>query len=214
MSRKPHGAFTFYLADTLLDPAADVDGDGRISLTEATVAAGRRILQTGTPQTPVVTGYADAISLFASGERTGDERAQGTLHALLVGVGKHRGPNMDLLGPVNDVVRLAQVLNMRERRLFQHVSLRKLLDDQDTRTCLDRALADLAATAKPQDLVLFYFSGHGSRRDLPKKAEGGQELFLVLYDFDTKGGGEITHRDLLKALDKGKAGRRLVILDF
>lgn len=210
---KPYGAFTFHLAATLRDPAADVDGDGRISLVEATVAAGRRVLREGNPQTPVVAGDA-TVALFASGRRRGSERAQGTLHALLVGVGRHRRPNMGLNGPVNDLARLAQVLNMRERRLFQHVSLYKLLDKQATRARLDRALADLAAAAKPQDLVLFYFSGHGSRRDLTKKAEGGQELFLVLYDFDMKGGGEITHRDLLKALEAVKAGRQVAIFDF
>ncbi|WHZ21435.1 MAG: hypothetical protein OJF47_000547 [Nitrospira sp.] len=214
MAGKPHGAFTVRFADTLRDPAADADGDGRISLVEATVAAGRRVLREGNPQTPVVAGDAETTSLFASGRRTGSERAQGTLHALLVGVGKHRRLNMDLNGPVNDIARLAQVLNTRERRLFQQASLRTLLDKEATRSRLDRALAALAASAKPQDLVLFYFSGHGSRRDLPKKAEGGQELFLVLYDFDTKGGGEITHRDILKILETTKAGRRVVILDF
>lgn len=214
MSGKSHGAFTFHLADTLRDPTADVDGDGRISLVEATVAAGRRVLREGNPQTPVVAGDAEAISLFASGKGSGGRRAQGTLYALLVGVGKHRRPNMNLNGPVNDVARLVQVLNTRERRLFQHASVRKLLDKEATRARLDRAFAELSAAAKPQDLVLFYFSGHGSRRDLPKKAEGGKELFLVLYDFDMKGGGEITHCDVLKALDGVKARQRVVILDF
>jgi hypothetical protein len=209
---KPHGAFTFHLTDALRDPEADVDGDGRISLIEATVAAGRRILRTGPPQTPVVAGDAEAIALFASGKRA--EQAQGTLHALLVAVGKHRQPNMGLPGPINDITRLTRMLNSRERRLFQHLSLRKLLDKQATRARLDRALAGVASAAKPQDLLLFYFSGHGSRRDLPKKAAGGQELFLVLYDFDSKGGGEMTHRDLLQALGTGKAERRVVILDF
>ncbi len=214
MPGKPHGAFTFHLTDALRDPEADVDGDGRISLIEATVTAGRRILRTGPPQTPVVAGDAEAVSLFASGKRAGGERAQGTLHALLVGVGKYRLPNMRLLGPGNDIARLSKVLDTRERRLFQHASIRKLLDKQATRAGLDRALTLLATAAKPQDLVLFYFSGHGSRRDLPKKAASGQELFLVLYDYDSKGGGEITHRDLLQALETMKARQRVIILDF
>lgn len=210
---KPYGAFTFHLADMLRDPAADVDGDGHISLIEATVAAGRRVLREGNLQTPVVAGDA-TVALFASERRTGGERVQGTLHALLVGVGKHRWGKMGLNAPVNDLARLASTLNTRERRLFQQVSLRKLLDKQATRARLDRALADLAATAKPQDLALFYYSGHGSRRDKPKKGEGGQELYFVLYDFDTKGGGEITHRDILKVFETMKANRRVVILDF
>jgi hypothetical protein len=215
MGGKPYGAFTFHFTETLRDPAADADGDGRITLVEATVAAGRRALRAGFPQTPVVAGDAESIALFAARRRPAGASSEGTLHALLVGVGKHRVPNMELRGPGNDVARLGKVLGTRERRLFQRVEMRTLLDGQATRAGIDRALATLTAGAKPQDLVLFYFSGHATRGDpTTRKADSAQDTYLVLYDYDAKGGGMITHRDVLAALGATKAGRRVVMLDF
>lgn len=75
-------------------------------------------------------------------------------------------------------------------------------------------MARLADVANPQDLALLYFSGHGSRRDLSKKADGAQELVIVLYDFDNKGRGEISHAGLVKAFEAVKAEQKVIILDF
>lgn len=213
---QPHGAFTYHFAETLRDPAADADGDGRITLIEATVAAGRRALRDRFLQTPVVAGdAASIIALFAAGNRPAGERAQGTLHALLVGVGQHRLPQMELRGPGNDVARLGKALATRARRLFQRAEVRALLDKQATRAGIDRALATLAAGAKRHDLVLFYFSGHATLGDpTAEQADGRQETQLVLYDYDGKGGGLITHRDVVAALGANKAEHRVVILDF
>ncbi len=174
------------------------------------------MLRDGHPQIPVVAGDATAIALFASGKhkRKMSERAQGTLRVLLVGGGKHQSMFSPLAGPANGIMQFRRLLNRRERRLFQQVEVHTLLDKQATRVKLDRGLAQLAAVAKPQDLVLFYFSGHGLRRDLSKEADGVQELVLMLYDFDDKGGGQLTHSDILKALGEVKARQQLVILDF
>lgn len=213
---KPHGAFTVQLIETLRDPAADADGDGRISLLEATMAAGRRVLREGHPQTPVVAGDAATVALFASRKqkRKISGGPPGTLHALLVGVGHYRLPGAKLSGPANDIEGFRDLLRTRERRLFRQVEIHTLLDRQATRAGFDRALARLADVANPQDLALLYFSGHGSRRDLSKKADGAQELVIVLYDFDNKGRGEISHAGLVKAFEAVKAEQKVIILDF
>jgi hypothetical protein len=205
---KSFGAFTYQLAETLRDPGADADGDGRISLLEAAVEAGRRILGAGHLHTPAVVGDAAALALFGGGKRPARASAAGTLRALLVGVGKHRHETMELAGPPNDVARIAKLLGTRERRLLPQAEVSTLLDKQATRARFNRALAGLCAAGRPEDTVLFYFSGHGSH------AGQGQKMFIVLYDFDGKGGGVVHHDELLAALAPTRAGSTIVLLDF
>jgi hypothetical protein len=211
---KPHGVFTYHLADTLRDPSEDTDGDGRISLLEATVAAGRRILKAGNLQTPTVAGDAARVAMFASSKRTPSKTGRGTLHALLVGVGKHsQRMGSELLGPANDVAVLRKLLGTRERRLFQRVDIRGLLDKQATKARIFRVLGELCKAAKRQDTLLFYFSGQGSRDDPSRKEEGGQ-IWLLAYDIKAKDGSMINHRDILGTIAVTKAERKIVILDF
>ena len=212
---KAHGAFTAQFTDALRDAKADRDGDGRISILEATVAAGRRVLASGLRQTPVVSGDADRMALFAASRRPRGERAEGTLHALVVGVGKHRQSGLTLMGPPNDISRIAKLLATRERRLFARASVTRLLNAEATRAAVDQALNKLVAAAKPQDLVMFYFSGRGGRHEPTDKLKGQpglarEEIVLAFYDY----ADQMTHRDLSALLDKTKAERKLVVLDF
>lgn len=211
---KSHGTFTYHLTDTLRDPDSDVDGSGVISLLEATVEAGRRILRGGNRQTPVVAGDAAEVGLFLARKASLGTSAPGNLHALLVGVAKHRMPNIELSGPAHDVARFAKTLGARNLRFFQKVEVKTLLDARSTRAALDRALADVVRRARPQDTLLFYFSGHASRREAAKKPDGIDEILLVLYDYDGESGGVMTHHELLKALAPTKAARCVVILDL
>jgi hypothetical protein len=216
---KTHGAFTFQFTDALRDAAADRDRDGRISILEAAIEAGRRVLKDGSPQTPVVSGDATQIALFAAGPRVAGLRAEGTLHALLVGVGKHQQASFALEGVTNDIPRIAKLLATRERRLFARSAVTRLLNAEATRAAVEHAVRKLADAAKPQDLVMFYFSGHGARQVRTDKYKGApglprEEILLVFYDYDGKGGGQMTHRDLAALLDNTKAERKLVVLDF
>ena len=213
---KPHGAFTFQFIDALRDATVDRDGDGRISILEAAIEAGRRVLAFGNPQTPVVAGEADRIALFAAGRRPSGVPAEGTLHALVVGIGKYRQPALtELRGPANDVPRIAKLLATRERRLFARTKVVTLLHADATRFAVEHALGALAAAAKPRDLVMFYFSGHGMRREPAGKSKGGEEIVLICHDYADKGGaGQMTHRDIAALLDRTRAERKLVVLDF
>lgn len=209
---KSFGAFTYHLAETLRDPKADADGDGLISLLEATIEAGRRLRHADFPQMPVVSGDAAMAAFFGTRHQAATERARGTLHALLVGVGRHKVPGMQLNGPANDVARLAKALAMRDRRLFQRVVIRRLVDKEATRARFGEALRDLVA-AQPEDAVLVYFSGHAGGREMETQTESPDGIFFVLYDYDHKGGGQASHREILDAFARAKAGCRIAILD-
>lgn len=235
---KPHGAFTARLVEALVDAASDRDGDGVISLLEATIEASRRMAGEQPAQTPVMGGAAADIALFAARRKGSPPAESGTLHAVLVGVGEHKDHGMGgLRGPVNDIAALAKVLEQKERRLFPRAAVTRLLNARATRPLLARALEAVASKARPQDVVLFHFSGHGGYDESGSASKGGAKrprkapveaaadaasdrvdvppvAFLVLHDYDNQGGGVMTQWDLLAALRKARARRIAVILDF
>ncbi len=107
-----------------------------------------------------------------------------TRHALLVGVQDY--PEAQdwprLSGPRADVnaLRLALV----EQAGFRDEDIRVLLDEQATRAAIESAFQELAAACGPEDLLLFYFAGHGSQ--LPdQNGDENDGLDETLIPFDT-----------------------------
>src|SRR5262249_12502989 len=112
-------------------------------------------------------------------------------YALLVGVNDYRasrttqgGPIPNLRGPVNDVTGLRAVLTS-SRWSFPEANVQVLTSpgtpgEEPTR---DRVLASLQALlgrATPGDVVLFYYSGHGSQaRNSATREEDGKDETLV-----------------------------------
>lgn len=113
--------------------------------------------------------------------------------ALLVGIETY--PNLDstlgLRGTLADVEAMADLLRAKAERL----DLRMLRDEQATRDEVLAALDRLVQDARPEDEVLFYWSGHGSQvRDSSGDDEDGWDETLVPYD---SGRGRHPNRDIL-----------------
>ena len=90
--------------------------------------------------------------------------------ALLVGVGNYPDPSLsDLEGPPNDVRSLSEVLTQTWG--FAPEAVRTLVDRQATRGAILSGIDALHAESRPGDLVVFYFSGHGTSPHDPN-AEG------------------------------------------
>ena len=215
-----YGAFTFHLADALTDTESDYDKDGRISLLEAVVESGKRLLQFGTGfrQTPTLAGDAGSIALFASKKTSSANRPQGRVYALLVGVGEYRGDKVHGLGdgPLNDINRLTQVLQKADRRLFRRAEVSALTNKAATTSGLRSAIAKMADLAKQEDTLLVYFSGQGTRQHLDRKKskDAIEEILLILHDYDETKSGQLALRELIKWVAPAKARHKIVILDF
>lgn len=135
--------------------------------------------------------------------------------ALLIGVGAYPGldRSLALAAPREDARRLAAAL---ERAGLAAGSVR-LMTDADgaspTRANVLAALADLAATAKPGEQLLIYFSGHGAQapaRQSPQEDDGLDELYLLADAAAWNGGlgrvpGSIGDDELAAALDRIRA---------
>ncbi|MGO4908745.1 caspase domain-containing protein [Pseudorhodobacter sp. W20_MBD10_FR17] len=111
--------------------------------------------------------------------------ARAEIRALLVGVSDYEFLDADLKGPEFDVALMAQTLAARGVSPDHITSLSSAKDA----TGLPRkaeilaAMDRLAATAGPEDTVVFYFSGHGSQApDTSGDEQGGADEILLPMD--------------------------------
>lgn len=130
-------------------------------------------------------------------------------YALLVGVSNYRSDSIpDLKGPVNDVQVMKAALQIRG--VDQIEILADGQDGEPTRAAIDEAMAALAGSAEAGDLIVLYFSGHGTRQadDGEDEIDGFDEVFLpsdVSIVSDGKGGRKLVNAliddDIGKAVD-------------
>jgi len=126
--------------------------------------------------------------------------------ALLVGVSQYGGRTNNLPNTDDDARRLFE--SLRGEGLL-HPASRLLLNERATRKGLENAFAQAAAAAGPNDLFLFFFSGHGDQVDVPVSAaelDGRQET-IELFD------GAVTDAELGDLFARVRARMSLVVLD-
>jgi hypothetical protein len=112
-----------------------------------------------------------------------------TIRAVLVGINEYERPDIpSLRGCVNDVFLVRKLL----RRWFgvDNRHIRVIVDARATKAEILRRLRESLGAAEAGDLVVFYFSGHGSQirdRDGDELADELDEL-LCPYDMDWDAG--------------------------
>jgi hypothetical protein len=117
--------------------------------------------------------YADDRTLFAEGptlevRRAGEVREgdmTGRLVIVAVGVDQYADPSMNLRFAVADARTFAETLRAAGRTVFRDVQVTLLTDRQATRQGVLDALAQAAATTRPEDVFVLYLAGHGVRSE-------------------------------------------------
>jgi hypothetical protein len=137
--------------------------------------------------------------------------------ALLIGVGKYKLPNNDLPGIDLDIENMRHVAGLMG---FAPGDVRVLLDEQASYVGVKTALTTwLRDGVGPDDRVLIYFSGHGTRVPDPRPSKAGEvDDALVLNDVRTAiSGGRPTLANVLLGYEFGEAlaanpSRRILVL--
>lgn len=103
------------------------------------------------------------------------------LYALVVGTSRYRGDALNLKYPDKDASAFAEALRITAEPLFRgNVSITTLTTDGPTwprKPEIAKALAEIAAVATPNDVLLVYLSGHGIT--YPPNSEQGQFHYLT-----------------------------------
>jgi len=138
---------------------------------------------------------------------------QGTRWALLVGIANYPAVEgfeiQQLKAPVKDVNALAAFLKDPEKGGFDADRVLTLTDEEATKREILMTFNDIAKRAAPEDMVLFYFSGHGIPPD------HAESTYLVPYDHDLRDVETtcINFGDLSRKIRRMEASKVVVILD-
>ncbi|UCH94967.1 MAG: caspase family protein [Candidatus Aminicenantes bacterium] len=125
--------------------------------------------------------------------------SQRRLYGLLVGINEYPPPVSWLGGCVNDVNHYYDYLQESFGHLF-NLRIEVLKNSDATRANIIRLFRDHLCKAGKHDVVLFQYSGHGSREmSAPEFKEyfpGEKDETLVCYDSRTSGGFDLADKEL------------------
>ena len=137
------------------------------------------------------------------GAQTGGPRVFG----LFVGISDYPGTANDLPECANDATKLAEAL--RNRGLADPAHQIVLTDAQASRGNVQQALQRFSSEMRPQDVFVFFFSGHGgqTRSSSDPRELDGLDEYIVLHD------GNYLDDDLGRLFDRLPAGVSVAALD-
>ena len=108
------------------------------------------------------------------------------LYALMIGVSKYKGDDLSLKFPAKDARDLASAIQLSASKFFdsQHVHIYDLTTHKDHyknpgKNDIRQTIAEVGRKAKPNDILLIFFAGHGVTGDAKKMLSGKQFYFLT-----------------------------------
>jgi hypothetical protein len=184
----------------------DISGNDRNARIETTLAEtgqyriGATTYQPGESGAYVVTlqqGVAPQVSASDSARR---------VYAVMVGISDYPGTGNDLPLTAEDARKLQAALQRQGRLAPESVTL---IDGQATRAAVRAAIQRVAAAAGPDDLFLFFYSGHGNqvRGTVSATEPDGKNETIEMVD------GAITDDEMNDLFQNVRAQTSLLILD-
>jgi pimeloyl-ACP methyl ester carboxylesterase len=124
------------------------------------------------------------------------------IYALLVGIDEYVNPLPPLTGCVNDITAVKEYLEGRVAKEQLHI--RTLLNQEATRQAVIDGFRQHLCQAGSEDVVFFYFAGHGSQAEAPQdiwhiEPDRLNET-IVCYDSRTPGSWDLADKELAKLI--------------
>jgi WD40 repeat protein len=136
-----------------------------------------------------------------------------TLHLIVIGINTYKNPKYNLNYAMADATSFTEALTNGSKDLFTTTNTLFIKDADATKEGMAAAFEKVKAAAKPQDLFVFYYAGHGVINDK-------NQFFLVPYDVTQLYGndGSLEQKgfsavELQKMSKDIKAQKQLFILD-
>lgn len=152
---------------------------------------------------------------FLTVEYKGEILVTSTLHMLAVGINKYQNEAYNLNYAQPDAKSLVTKLNERGKKLFKEINRIEIYDEDATRENIVMAFKTMVTRAKPEDVFLFYYAGHGTLDE-----ENNDEYYLVptnitkLYgdpeQLQKKG---ISATELRELLTQIKSQKQVILMD-
>lgn len=130
-----------------------------------------------------------------------------------VGINSYKNSNYNLRYCISDAQAMVTILSEKGKSIFRNIRLQTIFDEQATRAGIESALKRVEREARPEDVFIFYYSGHGAMD------EDNMDFYFVLYDVTNIYGKNILKekglsatylRDMSQSI---KATKQLIIID-
>jgi len=138
-------------------------------------------------------------------------KVNSTLYLFSVGINKYRNEALNLNYASADAESFSKLINSRSKKLFDRVETISLYDYEATKDNILVKLSALSKVIKPQDVLVFYYAGHGSMVD--------NEFYFIptentrLYSEDKLNKNAINANELQQKLKGIAALKQLLIID-
>lgn len=153
----------------------------------------------------------DALTI----EYTGDVIATTALHILSVGINQYQNASYNLNYAKPDAQAFTEKLAQNGKTIFKSVNRIEIYDTEATKENIEKGFKSIIARAKPEDVFLFYYAGHGTLDE-----EHNEEYYLVPTDI-TKLYGDpaqlqakgISATELRGYLTQVKSQKQIILMD-
>lgn len=150
--------------------------------------------------------------------RFGGGTASASLYVLSVGVNEYKNAKYNLNYGRPDAQAIAKELKAKAGRIFKKIEVSELYDRAVSAEAVVHALEAIAAKARPIDVFVFYFAGHGTMSEGSDAAP--PEFFLVPHDVTALYGDDaqlaahaLSAGKIRAALTAIAAQKQLILLD-
>jgi WD40 repeat protein len=158
-----------------------------------------------------IESHADVLSI----EYTGEVIATSALHILAVGINKYQNVAYNLNYAQPDAMAFTEKLIQKGKSIFKSVNRVEIYDQDATKENILKGFKSIVARAKPEDVFLFYYAGHGTLDE-----EHDNEYYLVPTDI-TKLYGDpaqltakgISATELRGFLTQVKSQKQIILMD-
>jgi WD40 repeat protein len=154
---------------------------------------------------------ADVLTI----EYKGEILVTSTLHVLAIGINKYQNEAYNLNYAQPDARSFVTKLNEKGKRLFKNINKIEIYDEEATRENIMLAFKTVSSYAKPEDVFLFYYAGHGTIDE-----ENNDEYYIVPTNI-TKLYGDpeqlvkkgISATELRQMLTQVKSQKQVILMD-
>ncbi len=110
-------------------------------------------------------------------EYAGDAIATSSLHILAIGINKYKNEGYNLNYAQSDASSIVEKLVANGKTIFKSVNRLELYNEDATKENILKSFKAISARAKPEDVFVFYYAGHGTIDE-----EDDNEYYLVPTD--------------------------------
>ena len=83
------------------------------------------------------------------------------IYIISIGINEYKNQKYNLNYCVNDMNSFTDTIKLISQKIFENVWIRKISNDQATKLNVINALEEVSKLAKPEDVFIFYYAGHG-----------------------------------------------------